>query len=257
MMFYITNKFFIRSLFAVNILLLCAFSGFSQFRVKVKITDEKGESLIGVNVMVKNTSAGTLSGLDGSYSVEVTDNQSIIVFSYVGYGTKEIGVNGLSEINVVLNESAELLDEIVVIGYGSQRKSDLTGVVSSIKSEDIQKVASANITQALQGKIAGVQVVSGSGRPGEAPIVRIRGTGTLNGASPIYVVDGLILDNIDFLNATDIASMEVLKDASAAAIYGTRGANGVIIITTRQGSKNTKAQIRFNLTTDIFKHLLS
>jgi TonB-linked SusC/RagA family outer membrane protein len=246
MMFYITNKFFIRSLFAVNILLLCSFSGFSQFRVKGKISDEKGESLVGVNVMVKNTSAGTLSGIDGSYSIEVADNQSVLVFSYVGYGSKEIGVNGMSEINVVLNESAELLDEIVVIGYGSQRKSDLTGVVSSIKSEDLQKVASANITQALQGKIAGVQVVSGSGRPGEAPIVRIRGTGTLNGASPIYVVDGLILDNIDFLNATDIASMEVLKDASAAAIYGTRGANGVIIITTRQGSKNTKAQIRFN-----------
>ncbi|MFN6064398.1 MAG: carboxypeptidase-like regulatory domain-containing protein, partial [Bacteroidota bacterium] len=215
MMFYITNKFFIRSLFAVNILLLCSFSGFSQFRVKGKITDEKGESLVGVNVMVKNTSAGTLSGIDGGYSIEVADNQSILVFSYVGYGSKEIGVNGMSEINVVLSESAELLDEIVVIGYGSQRKSDLTGVVSSIKSEDLQKVASANITQALQGKIAGVQVVSGSGRPGEAPIVRIRGTGTLNGASPIYVVDGLILDNIDFLNATDIASMEVLKDASA------------------------------------------
>ncbi|MFN6080003.1 MAG: carboxypeptidase-like regulatory domain-containing protein, partial [Bacteroidota bacterium] len=111
MMFYITNKFFIRSLFAVNILLLCSFSGFSQFRVKGKITDEKGESLVGVNVMVKNTSAGTLSGIDGGYSIEVADNQSVLVFSYVGYGSKEIGVNGMSEINVVLSESAELLDE--------------------------------------------------------------------------------------------------------------------------------------------------
>ncbi|MFZ9455420.1 MAG: SusC/RagA family TonB-linked outer membrane protein, partial [Bacteroidia bacterium] len=221
-------------------------NGFAQFRVSGKITSENRETLIGVNVLVKNTNIGTLSDIEGRFSLDVPDKQSILVFSYVGYATKELAVDGNSELNVMISESAELLNEIVVIGYGSQRKSDLTGVVSSIKSEEIQKFASANITQALQGKIAGVQVTSGSGRPGEAPVVRIRGTGTLNGASPIYVVDGLILDNIDFLNASDIASMEVLKDASAAAIYGTRGANGVIIISTRQGTKNTKAQVRFN-----------
>ncbi|MEY3322592.1 MAG: hypothetical protein RLZZ417_2175 [Bacteroidota bacterium] len=240
------NKCFLRCFFVIISIFLGCMNGFAQFRVSGKITSENRETLIGVNVLVKNTNIGTLSDIEGRFSLDVPDKQSILVFSYVGYATKELSVDGNSELNVMISESAELLNEIVVIGYGSQRKSDLTGVVSSIKSEEIQKFASANITQALQGKIAGVQVTSGSGRPGEAPVVRIRGTGTLNGASPIYVVDGLILDNIDFLNASDIASMEVLKDASAAAIYGTRGANGVIIISTRQGTKNTKAQVRFN-----------
>ena len=240
------NKYFLRCFFVLSAIFIGYSYGFAQFRVAGKITDEKGESLIGVNVLVKNTNIGTLSDVEGRFVLDAPDKQAVLVFSYVGYATKEWTIGGKSELNVILSESAELLNEIVVVGYGSQRKSDLTGVVSSIKSEEIQKFASANITQALQGKIAGVQVTSGSGRPGEAPIVRIRGTGTLNGASPIYVVDGLILDNIDFLNASDIASMEVLKDASAAAIYGTRGANGVIIISTRQGTKNSKAQVRFN-----------
>jgi len=246
MIFRDNNKLFRQSLFIIYAIMFCHLNAFSQIRVSGKITDEKGEALIGVNVLVKNTNNGALSDLEGKYSLEVPDKQVVLVFSYVGFSSKEINLEGKSELNVILSESVELLNEIVVVGYGTQRKSDLTGVVGTIKSEEIQKFASANITQALQGKIAGVQVVSGSGRPGEAPIVRIRGTGTLNGASPIYVVDGLILDNIDFLNASDIASMEVLKDASAAAIYGTRGANGVIIITTRQGAKNTKAQVRFN-----------
>jgi TonB-linked SusC/RagA family outer membrane protein len=246
MIFNNKPKRFRQSIFILYAFISCSFDAFSQFRVSGKITDEKGESLIGVNILVKNTNNGALSDLEGKYSLEVSDKMAVLVFSYIGFSSKEISLEGKSELNVILSESAELLNEIVVVGYGTQRKSDLTGVVGTIKSEEIQKFATANITQALQGKIAGVQVVSGSGRPGEAPVVRIRGTGTLNGASPIYVVDGLILDNIDFLNASDIASLEVLKDASAAAIYGTRGANGVVIITTRQGVKNTKTQIRFN-----------
>jgi TonB-linked SusC/RagA family outer membrane protein len=237
---------FPRYFFPVIAFFLIHLNGMAQFWVSGKVTDDKGEALIGVNVLVKNTSIGTLSDQEGRFSLEAPDKQSILIFSYIGFTSKEITIGGKPELDIALSESIELLNEIVVVGYGSQRKSDLTGVVTSIKSEEIQKFASANITQALQGKVAGVQVTSGSGRPGEGPVIRIRGTGTLNGAAPIYVVDGLILDNIDFLNASDIASMEVLKDASAAAIYGTRGANGVIIITTRQGAKNTKAQVSFH-----------
>ncbi len=145
-----------------------------------------------------------------------------------------------------MGEATLMINEVVVVGYGTQRKSDLTGSVGSIKSSELQKVAASNVTQALQGKIAGVNVSSASGRPGEGPVIRIRGTGTLNNANPIYVVDGLILDNIDFLNPSDIESMEVLKDASAAAIYGTRGSNGVVLITTKKGVRGQKAQFNFS-----------
>lgn len=215
----------------------------AQVTVTGTVKDERGEALIGANILVKNSTIGTITELDGSFSLEVPNAFTTLVFSYTGYAAQEIPLKGLTSLNVVLSEQTQLINEIVVVGYGTQRKSDLTGSVSTVKAEDIQKIAAANPIQALQGKVSGVQVSAASGRPGEGPVVRIRGTGTLNGAAPIYVVDGLILNNIDFLNAADIERMEVLKDASAAAIYGTRGANGVIIITTRKGTRGKGAKV--------------
>ncbi len=229
-------------------LLLCtaSLSLAAQVKVTGKVIDENQEALIGVNIMIKNSTEGTVTDFDGNFELMVDDPNATLVFSYTGYSNQEILLKGQTQLTVILREESQLLNEVVVVGYGTQRKSDLTGSVASVKSEDLQKVASANVTQALQGKIAGVQVTAGSGRPGEAPVIRVRGTGTLNNASPIYVVDGLILDNIDFLNPSDIERMEVLKDASSAAIYGTRGANGVILITTKKGSRGQRARFSLN-----------
>ncbi len=231
-------------LLAIIILLGGAVS--AQVNVKGKVTDDKGEELIGANIIVKNSTTGTITEYDGTYELQVPDGFVTLVFSYTGYTTQEVPLRGNTQLDVVLREQAQLINEVVVVGYGTQRKSDLTGSVTTVKSDEIQKIATANPVQALQGKVAGVQVSAASGRPGEGPVVRIRGTGTLNGAAPIYVVDGLILNNIDFLNTADIESMEVLKDASAAAIYGTRGANGVIIITTRKGTRSQKSRVSFS-----------
>lgn len=218
----------------------------AQIRITGKVVDDKQEPLIGVNILIKNSTEGTITDLDGNFELEVPDANATLVFSYTGYTNQEIPLKGQTVLNVVLREESLLLNEVVVVGYGTQRKSDLTGSVATVKSEDLQKIAAANVSQALQGKVAGVQVAAGSGRPGESPVIRIRGTGTLNNASPIFVVDGLILDNIDFLNPNDIERMEVLKDASSAAIYGTRGANGVILITTKKGSRSQRARFTLN-----------
>lgn len=236
---------YMKNLFLAIILLLGSAAA-AQVTLTGTITDEKGETIIGANVVMKNSTVGTITDFDGIFELTVPDAFVTVVISYIGYTTQEIPLRGKTTLALVLREQAELINEVVVIGYGTQRKSDLTGSVTTVRSEEIQKIAAANPLQALQGKVAGVQVSAASGRPGEGPVVRIRGTGTLNGAAPIYVVDGLILNNIDFLNAADIESMEVLKDASAAAIYGTRGANGVIIITTRKGTRSPKPRVSFS-----------
>jgi TonB-linked SusC/RagA family outer membrane protein len=216
--------------FAINVM-------HAQVMVRGTVTAAgDNETLPGVNIVLKNTTRGTTTDLDGRYQLEAANREQILVFSYTGYETQEIVIGSRDVIDVALKESAELLDEFVVIGYGVVRKSDLTGAVSSIKAEEIQKITSNNPVQALQGKASGVQVTTSSGAPGAGIIVRVRGVGTFNNSSPIYVVDGVILDDISFLNSGDIQSMEVLKDASATAIYGSRGANGVILITTQQGS---------------------
>ena len=205
--------------------------------VQGQVTSLAGEPLPGVNIIIQGTTEGTVSDIDGNYTLTVNDPNAVLLFSFIGYTSQEVPVNGQSTINVVLEEDVEQLDEVVVIGYGTVRKSDLTGAVSSIKNEDLVRIPSSNPMQAVQGKIAGVQVTSSSGAPGADPVVRVRGIGTFNNASPIYVVDGVITDDISFLNAADIQSMEVLKDASATAIYGARGANGVIMVTTRHAQE--------------------
>lgn len=209
-----------------------------------KVTgSDTGEPLPGVNILIKGTTRGTITDYNGNYSLEVQPDDETLIFSYVGYTDQEITIGTQTTIDVVLQVSSVGLQEVVVIGYGTVKKSDLTGAVSSVRGRDLTKIPSSNPIQALQGKVAGVQVASSSGEPGEKPVVRVRGVGTLNNADPIYVVDGVILDDISFLNTNDIYSIELLKDASATAIYGSRGANGVFIITTKQGGINTESQI--------------
>lgn len=191
--------------------------------------------LPGVNITVEGTNIGTSTNAEGNYSLTVPDTANVLMFSFVGYETQQVSIDGRNEINVTLKPQTLSGEELVVVGYGVQERSDLTGSVSTVEPEEITRVPTANLQDALQGKVAGVQITPSSGRPGAQPDVRIRGVGTLNNASPLYVVDGMLLDDISFLNPNDIESVQVLKDASATAIYGSRGANGVIIITTESG----------------------
>lgn len=212
------------------------------------VSETDQQSLPGVNVLMKGTTVGTVTDLDGNYRLDTT-GEDTITFSYIGFVSQEVPVNGRSVINISLAEDIETLSEVVVVGYGTQQKRDLTGAVSSLRGEDLTSVPAPSPMQAMQGKVAGVQITSSSGAPGAAPLVRIRGVGTLNDASPLFVVDGVLLrdaEDINYLNSQDIASMEVLKDASATAIYGARGANGVVIITTKSGTSDTP-QLSVNL----------
>lgn len=211
-----------------------------------KITDEDGIGLPGASIIVKGTDTGTTTDIDGNFSFSTPEN-SVIVVSFIGYDTQEISVAGRSVINVQLVANVSQLEEIVVVGYGGkQRKEDLTGAIAQVTSEDFDKQPVIKLDQALQGRIAGVQVIQGSGVPGAAFKVRVRGANSLNGSNePLYVVDGLIGASINNLNASDIASINVLKDASATAIYGNQGANGVVIVTTKRGVKG-KGNIEFS-----------
>ena len=188
----------------------------------------------GVNVIIKGTSTGTVTDFDGNYEIS-TSNGDILVFSYIGFITQEISYTGQTTIDVALEEDAALLDEVVVVGYGTKKKSLVTGAISSISSKDIQNTSAARVEQVLQGKTSGVTVVSSSGAPGSGAKIRIRGAGSNGNSDPLYIVDGIKVSSIDNISPNDIANLEVLKDAASSAIYGTQGANGVIIITTKQG----------------------
>lgn len=208
------------------------------------VLDQNGEPLIGVNVLVKGTNKGTSTDFNGEFSLEDVDENAVLVFSYIGYQTAEVSVGGKSSISVTLAEDLQTLDEVVVVGYGTTKKSDLTGAVSSIKSEQISAYPASSGVQAMQGRAAGVQIQSNNGAPGAGLKVRIRGGTSINANSdPIFVVDGFVGGSMP--PPEDIASIEVLKDASATAIYGSRGANGVIMITTKRGSSG-KTKINFN-----------
>lgn len=217
--------------------LLFTLGAFAQSTYTGIVTDAAdGEPLIGVTILVAGTQTGTVTDYDGSYSINAAPGD-ILQFSYTGYANFELPLTAQRENNVTLSTDAQLLDEVVVVGYGTVKKSDLTGSVSSVKSEELVKVPSSNAVNALQGKVAGLQILSTSGDPGAAPVVRLRGVTTLNNNNPIAVIDGVITDieAVSLLNPNDIESMEVLKDASAAAIYGSRGAAGVVIVTTKSG----------------------
>lgn len=237
-----------KNIFTV-LLTLLSFSLYAQeitVTGKVTSTDDP-EGVIGASILVPGTTNGTITDLDGNYTLNVPSNATLR-FSMTGYKTQEIRVNGQTVINVVLQEDTQMLDEVVVVGYGVVKKSDLTSSISTVKGEELQYMTSGNAMQSLQGKTPGVQVTSGGG-PGDQPRVIIRGVTTVNGTNPLYVVDGMpVGENINFLNQNDIESMEVLKDASAAAIYGTRGSNGVILITTKKGKVGKPT---FNVTTSV------
>ena len=221
----------------------------AQNVVKGTVNDEVGEPVIGATVKVQGTQQGSITDFDGKFSIEAPSNATLEV-SYVGYVTQKVKVAGQNNITVVLKEDAQMLNDVVVIGYGTMKKSDISGSVATINKEQMERKVPVNIAQALQGAAAGVMVTNQDGAPGTASAIRIRGIGTINGdANPLYVVDGVqVGTNADFVNPADIESIEVLKDASATAIYGSAGANGVIMITTKHGQKG---KMNVNITADL------
>jgi len=248
--------------YTLLLMVACIFISNAQTVTTIKgnIVDSNGELLIGATVLEKGTTNGTQADFDGNFSLENVKSDGILVVSYVGFKTVEISINGQSSINVVLEIDSDELEEIVLIGYGSQKKSDLTGSVGKVDADQLAERQIASVNQALAGKVAGVQVQTNSGRPGGRTNIRVRGFSSINtGNNPLYVVDGVQLPQgsqslgttaIYFINPADIQSIEVLKDASATAIYGSRGANGVILITTKKGKSGEKG--KFTYSTDFF-----
>nr|WP_068888782.1 TonB-dependent receptor [Pedobacter panaciterrae] len=237
-----------------------------DFKVSGTVTDTQGLPLPGVSVVVKGTDKGVATDPNGKYSINAADGNQVLVFTFVGYERKEVPINNTTRINVQLKELSTALDDVVVVGYGTQKKSDVTGAITSLKTEDFNKGAAASLNQLMAGKAAGVRIVQNSNEPGGGISVNIRGAGSVSaGTEPLYVVDGLPLDNtppvtgagrnyvasntvrspLNSINPADIASIEILKDASATAIYGSRGANGVIIITTKKG-KEGKTNVNYS-----------
>ena len=213
---------------------MCMFA--QQITVQGVVKDQTGETVIGASVMEKGTTNGTITGIDGDFSLNMSPNGTLVV-SFVGYKTQEVQVKGQKQLQVVLSEDAKMLDEVVVIGYGTMKKSDLTGAVSSIGNKDIKDSPVSNLGQAIQGKISGVQIVD-AGKPGDNVSIKIRGLGSINNCDPLVVIDGVPTDlGLSSLNMADVERLDVLKDASATAIYGSRGANGVVMITTKRGTE--------------------
>ena len=219
-----------------------------QIEVSGTVTDaQSGDPLPGVNIVIQGTTQGTTTNMDGNYSIEAPEDATL-VYSFVGYQQQAIQVNGRNEINVALQQAVTELEEVVAIGYGTAKRKDLTSSISTVSSDEIDKTPTADALQSLQGKVSGVEIVS-SGAPGSSPTVRVRGIGSYPGRgneSPLYVVDGAFYNNIDFLNTSQIESMSVLKSASAAAIYGVRAANGVIVIETKSGEFDRETQITYD-----------
>ncbi len=225
---------------------LLGLSALAQTTITGTVRDaERRETLPGVTVYSNNTTSGTVTDINGVYTVTVATADDSLIFSYIGYKTQRILIGGRTNIDIDLLEDIATLDEFVVVGYGTQRKSDLTGAISTVGTEELVKVPASNPMQAMQGKVAGLQVSAASGAPGSSPVVRLRGVGTFNDASVLYVVDGVFTNDINFLSANDIESMTVLKDASATALYGSRGANGVIVVTTKKGKITADGKPRF------------
>lgn len=231
------------------LLSICFVAGYAQSTVTGTVKDSNGEPLIGASIVLNGTNKGTVSDLDGHFTLSNVPANTKIRVSYVGYKDQVIDPSGRSNLTITLDEDNAMLGELVVVGYGVVKKSDLTGAVSSVSGDKLQERSTANIMTALAGQIAGVQIQQVQGTPGSAPAIKIRGTSTITaGTDPLYVVDGYPIENFDMstLNPDDIASMEVLKDASSAAIYGSRGANGVVMVTTKQGeSGKTRVDANF------------
>ena len=233
-------------------LLFCSFFSLSLLAQEISISGnvtakDDGQPLPGVSVVIQGTTTGTITDFDGNYTLKAPANAKL-GFSYIGMKTLEVQVNGRSSINVVMEGDAFDVDEVVVVGYGVQKKSLVTGAISKVGNEDLKQTSDMRVTQALQGKTAGVVIAGNSGQPGDQVSVRIRGVGTNGNAEPLYIVDGLPMggSGIDFLSSNDVESIEVLKDAASSAIYGARGANGVILITTKKGRQNSKMTVTYD-----------
>ena len=216
-------------------ILLLALPLVAQMQVSGVVVDAKtGEPIIGAAVLLRGTTTGTVTDFDGNYDLSVPSEEAVLEISYMGYVTRSVPAKQASRVQ--LSEDTQALEEVVVVGYGTQKKSVVTAAISKVTAEDLEKTLPSRIDNMLKGKASGVTVTSSSGQPGAGTRVHIRGIGTINDASPLYVVDGMPMGNIDYLNPTDIESIEVLKDAASAAIYGTKGANGVILVTTKNGA---------------------
>ncbi|MBF4518915.1 TonB-dependent receptor [Flavobacterium sp. ANB] len=233
------------------VFLLCLFMS-NQIRaqnvtLEGTVKDASGLGLPGVNILEKGTKNGTSSDFDGRYKIKLTNSKAVLSFSFIGFKTKEVSADGKTKLDVSLAEDSNSLNEVVVIGYGTAKKSDLTGAVSTISGSDLKKVPVANVAEALTGRIAGVQVTSSEGSPDADIRIRVRGGGSLTqDASPLIIVDGFPINSMNDISSSDIDSMTVLKDAASTAIYGSRGANGVILITTKRG-KDGKVAVNFNM----------
>ena len=236
----------ISTLFFVVFLFLVTPVAAQDIQVQGNVTNSEGEPLIGVNILIKNTSTGTVTDFNGNYALSVQDRESILVFSYTGYASKDVPVGDNTQINIVLETSAELLQEIVVTGYGTQNKSDLTGAIVQVTSEDFVKGANTSALQLLDGKAAGVQINQSNSAPGGAAEIKIRGVNSINSSNEVLIViDGLPGGSVTALSPDDIESIEILKDASASAIYGSRAANGVVLITTKKGRQG-QMEVSYN-----------
>lgn len=234
-------------LFIFTALLFTVVVGRAQMNITGKVTlVNDTEPAIGVNVVeVGNVLNGTITDIDGTFSITVTNENAQLEFSYIGYNAQVITVGAQRNLSVILTESASQLDEVVITGYTTQKRSNISGSVAILQAKDIAEKPILRVEQALQGQTAGVQVAQVSGSPGSALTVRVRGVGTINNSDPLYIVDGIPVDGLDFLNPNDIESINVLKDAASAAIYGARGANGVVLITTKSGKKDQEGKISY------------
>ena len=222
-----------------------------SFTVTGKIIDNEGLEVIGANITVKGSAGiGTITNIDGQYSLKINNpTKDILIFSYIGMRAQEVAVKGQKQINITLHPDNLVLDEVVVTGYGSSKRSDLTGSVVSVKQEDLMQTPTSDVTQALAGRVAGVQVMQSEGEPGASVSIRVRGGISITQSNePLYIIDGFPSeDGMNTLDPGEIESIDILKDASSTAIYGARGANGVIVITTKKGSKDgSKMQVRFD-----------
>lgn len=229
------------------VMILCSLTALAQ-KITVKgvvSEDQTAEPLMGVTVREKGSKTNaTITDIDGKYSISVQKNATL-VFSYMGFKDEEVAVQGRVDISPKLTSASETLDELVIIGYGVQRKSDITGSISSVSGKDINKTPVSSALQALQGRATGVNIIQNTGAPGSSTTIKIRGTGTVNDSDPLYVVDGFIVDNIDYLNPNDIENVEIFKDAASSAVYGSRAANGVVSITTKSG-KSGRVRVTYD-----------
>ncbi len=234
-----------KKLLCASLLTLVGGTALADVTVSGTVAEKGGEPLVGVSVLLNGTSRGTTTDIDGNYTLTNVPDNAVLTFRYFGMTTQEIKVNGRSSLNVEMTDDALKLDEVVVIGYGSAKAKDLTAPITVVKGDELINIPTSSPMGALTGKVPGVNVLN-SGAPGEGPKVQIRGVGSFSASNPLYVVDGMFYDNINFLNNDDIQDMSILKDASAAAIYGVKAANGVVIITTKKGTKNQKAKVTYN-----------